>query len=341
MGHYFTEYERYQLEGYYNDLKMQPKEIAVVMHKHINTIYNELKRGRVKMLDSNLCYYYKYCADYAQNDYEYKSTAKGRQLKISSDYDFVEFIEDKVINGKYSLYSALILSRGMFKTYVCLRTLYNYVYNNVFLNLTKKNLFRKKHIKEKQPKKIYALGKRLIDERDKSVNLRSDFGHWEMDTIVSGKGCKSCLLVLTERKTRYELIYKIPDKKSATVWSRIECVADVLQGTFKNVFKSLTCDNGVEFCTNYSFKNMDLLSLVKNRLYYCHAYRSNERGSNENQNRMIRKHVVKGSHISEFSDDYILNVRNWLNGMPRKLFNGLSSSELVKREGVYDELCRI
>lgn len=107
------------------------------------------------------------------------------------------------------------------------------------------------------------------------------------------------------------------------------------------MFKSLTCDNGVEFCTNHSFKNMDLLSLVKNRLYYCHAYRSNERGSNENQNRMIRKHVVKGSHISEFSDDYILNVRNWLNGMPRKLFNGLSSSELVKREGVYDELCRI
>lgn len=49
MGKYFTEKERYQLEAYYNKLKMKPKDIAIVMGKHINTIYNELHRGFVDL----------------------------------------------------------------------------------------------------------------------------------------------------------------------------------------------------------------------------------------------------------------------------------------------------
>ena len=38
-----------------------------------------------------------------------------------------------------------------------------------------------------------------------------------MDTVVGKKGSKACLLVLTERVSRKEIILKLPEKKSSCV----------------------------------------------------------------------------------------------------------------------------
>ena len=60
---------------------------------------------------------------------------------------------------------------------------------------------------------------------------------------------------------------------------------------FKDKFKTITFDNGGEF--------MDYKALEKSydkrkkeprvQVYYAHPYRSGERGSNENANRLIRR----------------------------------------------------
>ncbi len=331
MGKYFTEYERYQLEGYYNKLHMKPKEISLLMGKHINTIYNELKRGRVKQVDSNLKEYYSYCADFAQKSYEYNSTAKGRQLKISNDYAFAEFIEKKIKNEKYSFYAVLEASKGKFKTSVCLRTLYNYYYKQV-LNIKPFDMpyNRRKRKSYKLPKRIYQFGKRLIDERPKSVFNRDTFGHWEIDTVVSGRGCNQSLMVLTERKTRFELIYRMKNKTCAEIWHKLEDISLKLGNSFNDIFKSITCDNGVEFSTNYKFADKQVKKFVQTNLYYCHPYRSNERGSNEKQNSLIRRFIPKGAHISTYTDEYIRHIQDWINSYPRKMFGGLSSNDMIK-----------
>ena len=65
----------------------------------------------------------------------------------------------------------------------------------------------------------------------------------------------------------------------------------------------------------------------RTELYYCHPYRSCERGSNENANKLIRRWIPKGANISTYTDDYIKHVQEWINNYPRKLFNGLSSNQ--------------
>ena len=52
------------------------------------------------------------------------------------------------------------------------------------------------------------LGK-SIDQRPKSANERSEFGHWKMDCVESGRGSRSCLLTLVERQTNYSLNFKL------------------------------------------------------------------------------------------------------------------------------------
>ena len=68
---------------------------------------------------------------------------------------------------------------------------------------------RGKHKQHKQrvdrTHKRKPIGK-TIDSRDESVLTREEFGHWECDTVAGSKTRGQCLLVLTERKTRYEII---------------------------------------------------------------------------------------------------------------------------------------
>ena len=68
-------------------------------------------------------------------------------------------------------------------------------------------------------------------------------------------------------------------------------------------------------------------TMKRTKVYYCHPYNACERGSNENANKLIRRWIPKGAHISDFTDQYIKDIEEWINNYPRKLFNYLSSKE--------------
>ena len=56
-----------------------------------------------------------------------------------------------------------------------------------------------------------------IEHRPEEVKKREVYGHWEGDLVVGKQGTKAVLLTLTERKTRQEIIMKLPNKKTETI----------------------------------------------------------------------------------------------------------------------------
>ena len=336
MGKYFTETERYKLEGYLQ-AKLNIKQIAKLLNKCERTIYYEINRGKTTLRNSDYTERTVYLADVAQRKYEENRTYKGANLKISNDLAFVKHVEHMIGEEKYSPYAVLedIKNKGLqFKTSICETTLYSYIHKGIFLNITSSNLPQYKPEKNQEYKRTVSLNNkkgRNIEERPKEISRRSTIGHWEMDTVVSGKNKgTACLLVLTERKTREEEIYKIPNKQCDSViqiLNRIE--RQIGAKTFRNKYKTITCDNGVEFLNfdgmEKSYRNK---KLKRTTIYYCHPYSSSERGSNENQNKLIRRFIPKGSDISQFTDEYIAYIENWINNYPRKLFNGKSSNKI-------------
>lgn len=46
----------------------------------------------------------------------------------------------------------------------------------------------------------------MIEERSEVINKREEVGHFEIDTVVGKRERGLCLLVLTDRKSRFELI---------------------------------------------------------------------------------------------------------------------------------------
>lgn len=328
MGKYFTDKERYQLEYMYNKQHLSQREIARQLHKHYNTICNEIKRGTTTLLNSDLSERQQYCADVAINKYKYNCTAKGAPLKIHNDYEYKLFIESQIKNNHYSFYSANELAKMKTLIQEFVYRLYTIIFILTFSTLDKVrcqlNEYSRKQYKQ-QAKKIYQFGKRSIEERA-DISKRDDYGDYEMDTVQGKQGTKTCLLVLTERKTREEIIYKLDNKKCSSVWSVLESVWH----DFKNKIKTITCDNGVEFSTNYEFKNKELEKFVRTNLYYCHPYASCERGSNENANKLIRRFIPKGVDIKPYSKEFIKHIQDFINDMPRKMFNGLSSNQYIK-----------
>lgn len=326
---YFTEKERYQLEVYLK-MKLPVAKIAKEMGKCRQTIYNEIKRGTVKQLDRFLDPQDVYCADVAQNKYEDKRKNKGVSVKINGNIDMIRYIEYLLLKQKYSPYavSASLKDLDMDFT-VCERTIYHYINKGLFANVTQHNIYRKRKIKHDPVKRISLKNpiKPMIDDRDPEIAKRSSYGHWEMDTVYSGTNkSKACLLVLTERMSRLEYIIKIPDKTSLSVVKALDKLEKLYgKKLFRETFKTITCDNGVEFA--------DLPGITKGsrtKLYYCHPYCSGERGSNENQNKLIRRWIPKGSNIGKYSDKQILAIQEWINEYPRKLFDGLSSNQFVE-----------
>ena len=206
----------------------------------------------------------------------------------------------------------------------------------VFLNLTNKNLPVKG---KKRIRKTVVRGKTIcrgisITKRPLEVNNRENFGHWEMDTVKGSRGnTKANLLVLTERKTLSEIVMKIPNGCAYSVVNALDCLEKKWGKLFPEIFKTITVDNGVEFA---DFENMEKSIFNKDKkrtsIFYCHPYSSWERGSNENQNKLIRRHIPKGYDFDDKPHEEIQKIQDWINNYPRRKFNYMSSNELFEFE---------
>ncbi|KRK97768.1 transposase IS30 family protein [Secundilactobacillus odoratitofui DSM 19909 = JCM 15043] len=109
-------------------------------------------------------------------------------------------------------------------------------------------------------------------------------------------------MTLTERLSRFEIIVKIPDYHAETC-------RDILQAILNEYstekFHSITFDNGCEF---------SLMNQVDGtQIYFAHSYTPWERGSNENQNSLIREFIPKGKSLRAYDEHYIAQIQDPLN----------------------------
>lgn len=332
--HYMTRDERYKLEAL-RRAGIPVARIAAQLGFSRQTIYNELKRGEYK----HNCGWYdeiRYSADKAQQIHAYNQTAKGRPLKIGNHRDYADFLEAVMLSKedprkRCSPAVALELARRKgFEVNICKATLYSYIEKGVFLHLTSKHLWEK----SKKKKRAYNEVTRIahpklpsITDRPAAIDQRQEYGHWEMDLIIGKEGTKPVLLTMVERKSRQTMIFKLPDRKAATV----RAVFDKLEHQipdFKWRFRSITTDNGSEFL-KYEELRQSIRGGIRFDVYYCHSYAAWEKGSNENLNRMIRRWYPKGTDFTRVTKREIAALQEWMNNYPRKILNWATPAEVA------------
>lgn len=324
---YLTYTDRLIIEKMYMN-KCPNRQIAIFLDVHPSTISREIKRGLYERMDPDFGFLYTaYSADVAQQNADYNQTAKGRPLKIGNDRELADHIEREILSGKSPDVIIHQLKERPFSTV----TLYRYIHMGLFLNITAKNLIeyptRKRkytRVKASRPPKGTS-----IEQRPKHINDREEFGHWEMDSVIGKKSGKyESLLVLTERKTRFELVFHLRDKTASQV---VHALDNILSKFPKGTFKTITVDNGAEFHDAYGME-YDKDGNRRTSVYYCHPYSSCERGSNERMNRMLRRFFPKGQSLSKVTQKECNDAAHWLNTYPRKILNYHTPEELFQAE---------
>jgi Transposase and inactivated derivatives, IS30 family len=318
--------------------KISKREIANILQVHVSTIYREVRRGRYEHLNSDWTVEERYSPDKAQEKYENSLAVKGIDIKIGNDYKLAERIEEIIIKEGYSPAATLAKIRREEKPRIsiCVTTLYSYIEKGVFFLLTNKALPVKR--KEKRSYKKVVKQQRAnrgdsIEKRSEEVKTRKEFGHWEMDTVVGKRGeSKKALLVLTERMTRKEIIILMKRNTTKEVVRALDRLERKEGKYFRSIFKTITVDNGSEFADCDGMECSRRSKKKRTKLYYCHPYSSWERGTNENQNKLIRRHIPKGSNFDKKTQGEIKRIEEWINNYPRRLFGYKTAEEMYRRE---------
>jgi IS30 family transposase len=311
----------------------KPKEIAERLDFHISNVYREIERGAYQHKQTDWTFKEQYSPEIADRKYRESLAAKGTELKIGKDHELAAHIENKIVNEKYSPAAALmdIDRRGLsFNVGICVSTLYSYIEKGIFLKLTNKHLPVKSTRKRvyRHVRRAHAPKGDSIEKRPEEINERATFGHWEMDTLKGKRNTKKVLLVLTERLTRNEIKIPMHDNTAESVLNTLDVLERRYGEMFSRVFQSITVDNGSEFSDCEGMEKSCLTEGQRTKVFYCHPYSSWERGSNENQNKLIRRWIPKSTPIENFTDEEIKNIETWVNNYPRAIFQGRAAGDL-------------
>ncbi|WP_219722029.1 IS30 family transposase, partial [Dolosicoccus paucivorans] len=243
---------------------------------------------------------------------------------------------DLIANESYSPYAASIALRNeeILGLTLSFKTIYNYIERGFFASLTKEDLPRKGKSSRRQYKGVRRTKRdplaKSIRDRPEDANNRSELGHWEMDCMESGKKHRSTLLTMVDRRSRRTILLKLSSQTQSAVIKALDDLENSLgPEKFKMTFKTITVDNGSEFL---NWKDMEASFFDKDekrcRIYFCDAYSAYQRGTNEQINGQIRRHIPKGSIIRDYSKAQIKSIEEWINNYPRGIHAGHSALDV-------------
>lgn len=158
-----------------------------------------------------------------------------------------------------------------------------------------------------------------IAERPEEVEGRQVPGHWEGDLII-GKGNKSAMGTLVERKSRMVFLVPLKARKAKTV---AESFSEIFEELSPELTKSLTYDRGTEMAGHKYFTKRTGMPV-----YFADPHSPWQRGSCENTNMLLRDFFPKGTDLSEVSVERIKYVQNCLNERPRETLGWKTPKEV-------------
>ena len=288
------------------------RQIAITIGRNVSTIKRELDRNYTpnKKGDND---YYPYSS---QKRYEERKSETHNIIQFP--LEVIQIIEQRI---KETWSPEQIAAYYKNNGFPCYKTIYKWINEGIIINGNKSLLRRKGKGGWYETRGKQNRGK-SIRKRDKRIYKRADYGHWELDTVVSGLGkSKSCFITLVERKSRFYKVIKSPNRH-ADVVARL--IIDYLKQYPSELVKTITTDNGKEFAEWEQIEKE-----LNCEVYFCDTFCAWQKGSNENSNGLLREFFPKGYNLSRYTQVYIDKKVNLINNRPRKCNNWISPSKLM------------
>jgi IS30 family transposase len=319
-----TPQQRYKIEALIS-VNLKQTDIADIIGVHKSTISRELNRNVPKRgIGANV-----YCAENAQKKTRQRHQTKNKFIRFTPSLkkQLKEWMDKKRFSPE--LVAAQWIKDGV--KGVSHETIYKFIWHckksNKRINKEYKTLYKYlKHGRRKRKRGNYKDSRGLItnrvsiEKRPKIVEKRERFGDFEGDLIM-GRNHKSALIVTIDRSILKITINKITSKdpkKLATIISRRLKKMPYL--------KTITFDNDQAFAMH------EIVAKKLNiKIYFTRPYTSQDKGTIENRNGIIRMFFPKKTDFNKISHQEIKRVENAINNRPVRKFGYLTPNELFSR----------
>lgn len=199
--------------------------------------------------------------------------------------------------------------------YINHKFIYQYIYD-----LEQQELRLWEKLPRSHKKRYRCLGRRSwsvkiphrvsIRKRPENINNRTEFGHWEGDTVVGYKH-KTGIHTEVERVSRMLFAQQIPRIRAKETYLAQLCIFSNLPKQFR---QSTTLDNGSEH-----YMHTMLNTELDMQTYFADPYSSWQRGTNEYTNGLLRRYFPKRTDFRDVSQEELNGVVHQLNNIPRKV----------------------
>lgn len=297
--------------------KVGVREIARRLGRSPGSISDELARNGHKEAG--------YIAIHAQRlADERKGSPRGRHPLKSAP--LFSYVREKLRRGWSPEMIAGRLEKQYARRVIHHETIYRYIYNpaNTALCLYEYLPWKRRKRRKKHGRGVHRsrIPQRIsIHERPEAANARTEFGHWEGDT-VEGKRHRDGIHTETERVSRFLLAAKVPRIASEeTIAAQQKLFGDMSE----EARRSTTLDNGRENHLHYRLEKLGM------KTYFADPYSSWQRGTNEYLNGVLRRYLPKGTDFATIDDKELQDIVDEINNKPRKCLGWETPEEKFKK----------
>lgn len=296
-------------------------EIGHRLRRHKSSISREIRRNKTSVYDVYLGYKAHCRAKQRASKTHQRSRLKNDRTRA--------YVNAKLVCGWSPEQIAGRLPMDYPGNTISTEAIYQYVYDPVVRKeFDLVSLLARRHKKRqikghrKTHKSSHIPNRIDILKRPEHIDNRKQFGHWEIDAVVSRQS-KDAVNVTCERKSRYVVMTKMKHNSAPQTTRSVIRALDSLPSKAR---RSLTYDNGSE--------NVDhdiINQRLHTRSYFCQPYHSWEKGTVENTIGLLRRVYPKKTNFALLSQKYLTRLQNLLNNRPRKCLSFKTPKEIFLR----------
>lgn len=305
--------------------------------KFLNREYSKFNDDCIKLnrypYVCNGCARYKYCTndfyiyDASKAQKEYKTILRESRKGVDLTKEELLVIDKAIKVGTSNGISIDNICKTNHNINKSTRTIYNYVHSGILstkpvdLRRSVKMKPRSKTLKNNKKNILKLIYKdREIDDYFKYISDNLINTPVQMDTVIGRKGEGKCLLTLHFVPFHFMFVFLLENKDSYEVEKVFNYIEKRIGlDNFKKLFKVILTDRGCEFIeADRIEKSITKANELRTKLFYCDAYKSNEKAQIERNHELIRYILPKGTSFNKLNHKHAILIADEINSYPRK-----------------------
>ncbi|MBQ0035484.1 MAG: hypothetical protein KBT35_01050 [Firmicutes bacterium] len=276
---------------------------------------------------------YKYDTKRAQEFADYRLIASRRGINLTKEeFDILNNkIHDGLANGN-SIYHIVISNDDISSS---VSTVYRYI-NNGYLTTKKIDLpYACTYKKRKKSNKKYEYRENSKINRSNRTYLdylsysrrHPNLYTVQMDFLGSIKSDSKSILTLTIPTIHFVMLILIDKPNSKKIVSLFNYLDFFLDTNFTTVFPIILTDRDPSFADYEGIESDALTGEIRTNVFYCDAFKSNQKANVENMNKQLRKYFPKGKSIDHYTQKEITEINMFINNQKLHSLSGFSAND--------------